>query len=126
MGIVALPSGVEAKLGGHLTSGGASFRFWAPNAREVFLIWGDQDRTHKPGPEWQLQKEGEYFVGFVEGAVDGDLYRYWVVGTEGEGPKRDPHARELEWRGYPDCDCILRDPNSYPWVSAGYARPESH
>lgn len=124
MSVVTLPSGIEAKLGGHLTDGGASFRLWAPNAREVLLIWGDQDRTQKPGPEWRLQKEGEYFVGFVDGAVDGDMYRYWVVGPEEEGPKRDPHARELEWRGYPDTDCILRDPNSYPWASDGYQPPE--
>jgi 1,4-alpha-glucan branching enzyme len=126
MGVASLPSGIEAKLGGHLMDGGASFRIWAPNAQEVLLVWGDQARAEKPGPDWRLHKEGEYFVGFVNGAVDGDMYRYWIVGTEEEGPKRDPHARELEWDGYPDCDCILRDPNSYPWASDGYQRPEPH
>ncbi len=126
MSIVALPSGIEAKLGGHLTEGGASFRIWAPNAQQVLLIWGDQERTIKPGPEWQLKQEGDYFVGFVEGAVDGDMYRYWVVGPDDDGPKRDPHARELEWEGYPDTDCILRDLNFYPWASDDYEQPEPH
>jgi len=126
MSVTAVPNGIEAKLGGHLVQGGATFRIWAPNARAVLLIWGNQDRTLKPGPEWRLTQDGEYFVGFVSGAVDGDQYRYWIVGADDQGPKRDPHARELEWMGYPDTDCILRDPDSYPWASNAYQRRAPH
>ena len=127
MGITSIPAGIEAELGGHLVNQGATFRLWAPNAREVYLIWGDQDRAQRPAAEWRLEGQGEHFAGFVAPARDGDCYRYWIVGPDGEGPKRDPHARELEWQGYPDCDCILRDPASYPWASDGrYRRPQPH
>ena len=126
MTVESLPSGVEARLGGHLVARGATFRVWAPAAREVLLVWGNQERSEKPGPEWALRREGEFFVGFVRGAKDGDLYRYWVAGPNGEGPKRDPFARELEWGGYPDCDAILRDPTSYSWVSKDYVPRAPH
>lgn len=127
MSITSIPAGIEAKLGGHLVGTGATFRIWAPNAQEVYLIWGTQDRAQRPAAEWRLERQGEHFVGFVAAARDGDCYRYWIVGPDGEGPKRDPHARELEWQGYPDCDCILRDPASYPWTSSDrYRRPQPH
>lgn len=122
MAIAVLPSGIEARLGGHLVSGGATFRIWAPAAREVYLLWGDRSRRQRPDSEWRLAREGEFFIGFMPGARDGDRYRYWVVGPGGEGPKRDPHARELEWDDYPDSDAILRDPASYPWASDAYRR----
>ena len=54
---------------------------------------------------------------------DGDLYRFYVVGTGGEGFKRDPYARELEFNGYPDCNCIVRNPADYPWHDAGFRPP---
>ena len=53
-----------------------------------------------------------FWAGFVPGIKDGDLYRFYVVGAGSEGFKRDPYARELEFNGYPDCDCIVRDPAS--------------
>jgi 1,4-alpha-glucan branching enzyme len=115
-----LPTGLQAKTGAHLTNGGASFRIWAPDAKEVYLMWGNDNLDVKPDNNWKLIKDGEYFVGFLPGAKDGDYYRYWVVGPAGEGPKRDPRARELEWSGYPDCDCILRDPSSFPWAAKNY------
>ena len=54
---------------------------------------------------------------------DGDLYRFYVVGTGSEGFKRDPYARELEFNGYPDCNCIVRDPGTYAWHDAGFRPP---
>lgn len=27
--------------------------------------------------------------------------------------KRDPYARELHLDGYPECNCIVRDPNAF-------------
>lgn len=134
MKIEPLPVGYRAKLGAHLTSEGAGFRIWAPSAKDVYLMLSDpsssksseQDRHTRPGDECRLIKDGEYFTGFVRGARDGYIYRYWIVGPAGEGPKRDPRARELEWEGYPDCDCILRDPAAFPWAASSYEkkRPE--
>ncbi len=51
-----------------------------------------------------------YWNGFVPGVKEGDEYRFYVVGTGGEGFKRDPYARELQMDGYPNCNCIVRDP----------------
>jgi 1,4-alpha-glucan branching enzyme len=127
MGITSIPAGIEVKWGGHLVDPGATFRIWAPNAREVYLIWGNPDGAERPAAEWRLEQQGEHFVGFVTPAQDGDYYRYWIVGPDGEGPKRDPWARELEWQGYPDCDCILRDPTAYPWAPDDRRhRPQPH
>ena len=55
--------------------------------------------------------------------VDGTKYRFFVAGPGGSGFKRDPWARELELYDYPDCDCIVRDPDSYPWHDAGFRPP---
>ena len=71
-----------------------------------------------------LVKDAEgFWAGFVPGIKDGDLYRFYVVGTGSEGFKRDPYARELEFNGYPDCNCIVRDPARYPWHDAGFRPP---
>ena len=59
----------------------------------------------------------------MPGIKDGDLYRFYVVGTGSEGFKRDPYARELEFNGYPDCNCIVRDPGTLPWHDAGFRPP---
>ena len=64
-----------------------------------------------------------YWAGFVPGIKDGDLYRFYVVGTGSEGFKRDPYARELEFNGYPDCNCIVRDPGELPWHDADFRPP---
>ena len=64
-----------------------------------------------------------FWAGFVPGIKDGDRYRFYVVGTGSEGFKRDPYARELEFNGYPDCNCIVRDPGDYPWHDASFRPP---
>ena len=40
--------------------------------------------------------------------------------------KRDPWAREIELFHYPECDCIARDTNSYPWHDGGWHPPAFH
>lgn len=126
MSIQALPAGIDVQMGGNLTHGGATFRVWAPHASEVLLLWGGQNRQVRPDDQWQMQRSGDHFFGFLPGAKDGDHYSFWVEGPYGKGPRRDPWARELEWQGYPDCDCILRDPSSYPWASDGFSTPPFH
>ena len=55
------------------------------------------------------------------GVKDGDLYRFYVVGQRGPGFKRDPYARELEMDGYPECNCIVRDPGTFVWHDRAFA-----
>jgi 1,4-alpha-glucan branching enzyme len=64
-----------------------------------------------------------YWTGIVHGIQDGDLYRFYVVGTGSEGFKRDPYARELELNGYPDCNCIVRNLTEYPWHDGAFRPP---
>jgi 1,4-alpha-glucan branching enzyme len=103
-------------MGAQLVDGGATFRTWAPNAKEVYVVLHDA-RT-------LLIKDAQgYWAGFIPGVADGAQYRFWVVGAGSEGFKRDPCALELEIHGYPDCDCIVRNPGAFPWRDQDYRPP---
>jgi 1,4-alpha-glucan branching enzyme len=112
-------------MGATPVAGGTTFRVWAPSALRVHL-------RVDAGPTWSaddsnaLVRDADgYWAGFVPGVADGDAYRFWVVGAGGSGPKRDPYARELG-PGFPHCDCIVRDPQSYPWHDQGFRPPAFH
>lgn len=120
--------------GANLVNGGATFRTWAPNAKEVYVVLNDAG-DDKPA-SWTkndndlLVKDAMgYWGGFFPGVKDDDQYRFWVVGQgpgSSEGFKRDPYARELEVRvgdWYP-CNCIVRDPNEYQWHDKWYLTPK--
>lgn len=107
---------------------GVTFRTWAPEAIEVYLALegtpGGSSGSFSKDPGNLLVKDAAgYWGGFVPGAGDGALYRFYVVGTGSNGFKRDPYARELEMDDYPDCDCIVRDPATYQWHDAGFRTP---
>jgi len=117
--------GVDTRtpMGANVVARGATFRVWAPAARDVYLRLPDDG-----APGWQpadgdrlvRQPDGTW-TGFVAGAADGDTYRYFVRGAGSEGFKRDPYARELsqEW---PNARCVLRSPK-YPWHDAAFQPP---
>jgi 1,4-alpha-glucan branching enzyme len=115
-------------MGAQLVGGGATFRTWAPSAKEVYVVLRDFDVQAPNG--WKkndhdllVKDAAGYWAGFFPGVVDGAEYRFWVVGHGGEGFKRDPYARELHMHGYPNCNCIARDPNAYPWHDQGFHPP---
>jgi 1,4-alpha-glucan branching enzyme len=115
-------------LGANLVAGGATFRTWAPAAREVYVALRQQNGVaaslFPKDPEHLLVKDAAgVWAGFVPGIKDGDLYRFYVVGTGSEGFKRDPYARELEFDGYPDCNCVVRAPADYPWHDGSFRPP---
>src|SRR3954451_7433000 len=115
-------------LGANLVSGGATFRTWAPSAREVYIVLKHQAGTppalFAKDPDHLLTKDASgFWARFVPNINDGDLYRFYVIGTGSEGFKRDPYARELEFNGYPDCNCIVRNPADYPWHDSGFRPP---
>ena len=128
------PEHIDANtpMGANLIADGASFRVWAPNeAVEVYLRLSDQpDAINAPDDQWQvtpdrklLRNDDNTWTGFVPGVKDGDYYRFYLAGRGDQPYKRDPYARELEFYGYPDCDCIVRDANSYPWHDQNYRTP---
>ena len=114
-------------MGATLVTGGATFRTWAPAAKEVYAVLRDFDIaspggwTKNPGDLLQKDSRG-YWTGFFPGVKDNDPYRFWIVGTGNEGYKRDPYARELEMYGYPNCNCLVRDANCYRWHDGGRSR----
>ena len=106
--------------------GGSTFRVWAPRASAVYLngvfegVAYDQQTDDR-----LLANDGTgYWTGYQKGAVDGDSYRFWVVGAGGSGYKRDPYARELTPDGFPDCFSILRASETYPWHDAAFRTPD--
>src|SRR4051812_33521717 len=98
-------------MGANLVSGGATFRVWAPRASAVFLN-GVFDGAASNGqtPDLLLSKDANgYWAGFLAGANEGDLYRYWVVGPGSAGYKRDPYARGLAKDApFPSSSSIIR------------------
>ncbi len=111
-------------MGANLVGDGATFRVWAPGARQVYVAL-DGAAGYRPRPQDELVKDplSGHWTGFCPGVVDGTRYRFFVVGPGGSGLKRDPWARELELQGSPDCDGIVRDPDSYPWHDGSYRPP---
>lgn len=116
-------------MGATLAGGGATFRAWAPEAQQVYVITGDLPAARLAG--WTpretdlLARRGDgTWTGFVPGLRDGSPYRFWVVGHADAGFKRDPYARELgTFPAFPDCDCLVRAPGSFPWHDAGFRPP---
>jgi 1,4-alpha-glucan branching enzyme len=119
-------------MGANPIAGGATFRVWAPAALEVYVITDDLQASRQPGwtprPSDRLvRRDDGTWTGFVPGVADGAPYRFYVVGEGSSGCKRDPWARELGTApAFPDCDCLVRDPNTYPWHDTGFRPPAFH
>lgn len=90
-------AGLYRLMGAHPVDGGVRFAVWAPNASEVCVV-GDFD-AWTPGVH-RLESLGVSGVweGFVEGAVPGDRYKFWLRNREtGEELwKADPFAFRAE------------------------------
>lgn len=111
-------------MGANLIADGATFRVWAPNAEHVYVVLnGGANYQPKASDELVKHPATGYWTGFLSGVSDGTKYRYFIMGEKEFGLKRDPWARELELYGYPDCECIVRGPNSYPCYSMDYVPP---
>lgn len=115
--------GPDTPMGANLIGTGATFRTWAPGAREVYICyegnWGPKD------PHMLLTRDDKgYWTGFVTGITDGTQYKFYIVGTGSEGYKRDPYARELTIDPpFPRSNCIVRATDRYPWHDRGFRPP---
>ena len=85
------------KLGAHLAPDGASFAVWAPNAERVSVI-GDFNGWDARSHPLQPRGGSGIWEGFVPGAGRGAVYKYRVVGREGDfqADKADPFAVHAE------------------------------
>lgn len=109
-------------MGANLIADGATFRVWAPNARSVHVI-GDFNNRQRNNESLLTRDDNGHWRGFISGVRDRQRYMYYVIGEGGEGPKRDPFARELE-TPFPS-DCIIRTPD-FPWHETGFVTPAFH
>jgi 1,4-alpha-glucan branching enzyme len=125
---MALSARPDAPLGARIEPAGVSFRVWAPGADAVHVAvltpGAPSLAAWSPDPGNLLVRDDRSFwSGFVPGAAENWEYRFWTRGPGGQGFKRDPRARELALEAYPDCNCIVRAPDSYPWHDAAFRPP---
>ena len=106
-------------MGANLIADGATFRVWAPQARSVHVL-GDFNNRQRNDTSLLTRDAHGHWLGFIPGAKDRHRYMFYIVGEGGEGPKRDPYARELE-APFPS-DCIIRK-TDFPWHESGYVTP---
>jgi 1,4-alpha-glucan branching enzyme len=114
-------------MGANLVAGGATFRTWAPRASAVYVN-GTLSGTAMSGliDDLLMAQDGNgYWTGFIPGAADGDIYRFYVSGMGSKGYKRDPYAREMACDApFPDCSCVIRSAIAYPWHDAAFVTPD--
>ncbi len=109
-------------MGANLVANGAVFRVWAPGALRVHLRLNAGAGWIPDDSNALVRDASGYWAGFAPGVTDGDTYRFHVVGAGSTGLKRDPYARELA-PGFPDCECIVREPATYPWHDQAFRPP---
>jgi 1,4-alpha-glucan branching enzyme len=110
-------------MGARLLNDGVTLRVWAPHADHVYLAQGGGPAETNPDRELLKDPNAGHWTGFFADLRAGDGYRFYIEGPDGTALKRDPRARELDFAGPPDCDCLVTDPQSYPWHDRGLPRP---
>jgi 1,4-alpha-glucan branching enzyme len=111
--------GPNTPMGANVIQGGCSFRAWAPRAQAVYIV-GSFNGWRRDDSSLLVRDPNGYWGGSVPGAVEGDEYKFYVVGTGSEGFKRDPYTRETT---APYWNCVIRDPTLYPWHDVQYRPP---
>ena len=108
---------IYRKLGAHPVKDGDEegvyFAVWAPNAQAVSVIGEFNDWNEQAAP---MKKAGPIgvFETFVPGAKIGQLYKFFIVGMNGEHIyKADPYANEAELR--PGTASRITDIGDYKW-----------
>ncbi|HEY6329300.1 MAG TPA: alpha-amylase family glycosyl hydrolase, partial [Blastocatellia bacterium] len=109
-------------MGANVTSGGVTFRTWAPAASAVYICY-DGNWTQNDANLLVKNPQG-YWSGFIPGIKDGTQCKFYVVGPGSSGYKRDPYARELAVSPpFPSSNSVIRDPNLYQWHDHEFRPP---
>lgn len=96
-------------LGCHLTSDGAIFRTFAPNAELVSLIGSFNFWNETP---MHKTLDGNFWEVFIPNACEGDMYKYRINKKDGRTIDHcDPYGYGMELR--PSNASIIRDMSSY-------------
>lgn len=80
-------------MGSILGESGVTFRLWAPNADQVYVM-GDFSGWREE--QFYLEHEGNgYWAGHVNEAGSGDEYKFFIINGSQRLAKNDPYARKL-------------------------------
>jgi len=110
-------------MGGTLVPGGATFRIWAPRAKNVYVS-GDFNNWKQDANCLLSRIAGGHWAGFQAGLKDGDQYLFYVDGVGTANYKRDPRGRLLtSLPAFPGSNCVLRSPSRFPWHETGFRPP---
>ncbi len=112
-------------MGGTLVPGGATFRIWAPRAKNVYVS-GDFNNWKQDANCLLSRIAGGHWAGFQAGLKDGDQYLFYLDGVGTSNYKRDPRGRLLtSLPAFPGSNCVLRSPSRFPGTKPGFVRPLS-
>ena len=121
----------DTPMGANLTSGGATFRVWAPTADAVYVVLRNFDQSlpghWSPNDADKLQRRNAYgrWTGFFPGVTDGSPIASGPSGPAGRVQARPLRARARLYGGYPDCNCIVRSTTPTRWHDTGFRPPAS-
>src|SRR5215469_13404416 len=123
MTIPSPPDLTKVPVGGTLVAGGATFRVWAPRAKNVYVS-GDFNGWKQDDSCLLNPIGGGQWAGFFPNLKDGDQYLFFINGIGTTGYKRDPHSRVLTFLpAFPGSNCVLRNPFTFPWHGTGFRPP---
>lgn len=99
---------------------GVNFSVWAPNARSVSVV-GDFNSWDGVGHAMERDYDTGVWSLFVPNLKEGDLYKYSIVGINGEiALKSDPYGFYHEVR--PNTASVVYELSGYEWNDLGYRR----
>lgn len=106
------------KMGAHVAKkdgkSGVYFAVWAPAAKDVYVI-GEFNDWKAYGYDMKKISDGGIYELFIEGAKEGQMYKYLIIGQNGEAIyKADPYANAAQLR--PETASIVANLNGFKWT----------
>ncbi|MCI1723663.1 MAG: 1,4-alpha-glucan branching protein GlgB [Lachnospiraceae bacterium] len=93
---------------------GTYFAVWAPNARAISVV-GDFNSWNVEANFMTKKDELEVWDTFIPGVQEGSLYKYYIIGAEGQHLyKADPYANQAELR--PGNASVIWDSSRLKWT----------
>ena len=105
------------KMGAHVCTKdckeGVYFAVWAPAARDVYVV-GEFNDWNAYGSDMKKINDGGVYELFIEGAHEGQMYKYLIIAQNGEALyKADPYANAAQLR--PETASVVANLNDFTW-----------
>jgi 1,4-alpha-glucan branching enzyme len=99
-------------LGANVSTGGVTFRLWAPHATAATVVG-----SFAASPATMMPLAAGLFEANVTGAKAGDSYHFTLADGTGTLDRTDPYCRQLS-----GSDCVVVDPAAYAWHTPTFTR----